>query len=423
MENSTKQSIWSGFYKKSIAQRQQILAKERGLLAEDIALLNKEGPLPLAIADTITENVIGTFALPFSVAPNFLINGKEYVVPMVIEEPSVVAAASNAAKMAREKGGFKAEYSGSIMTGQIQLVGEDISEAEKKIQEAKSELISKADLLFANLKAYGGGAVGMQVRRFITPRGQMLVVEFDVNVVDAMGANMINSAMEQLAPTLEEKSGLKARLRILTNLSMKRIASASAVWSKEILGGEDAVEAILDAWAFAMADPYRRATHHKGIMNGIDAVAIATGNDWRAIEAGAHAYAAMKDASITTYAKTKEGDLAGKIVLPLAVGTVGGSMKANPCAVLGQKILGAKSSAELAQVMAAVGLAQNLAALKALAGEGIQAGHMRLHARHIAKLAGAKDDEIDKVVEAMIMQKQVSQEKAKEILGQIRKTS
>lgn len=423
MENSTKQSIWSGFYKKSIAQRQQILAKERGLLAEDIALLNKEGPLPLAIADTITENVIGTFALPFSVAPNFLINGKEYVVPMVIEEPSVVAAASNAAKMAREKGGFKAEYSGSIMTGQIQLVGEDISEAEKKIQEAKSELISKADLLFENLKAYGGGAVGMQVRRFITPRGQMLVVEFDVNVVDAMGANMINSAMEQLAPTLEEKSGLKARLRILTNLSMKRIASASAVWSKEILGGEDAVEAILDAWAFAMADPYRRATHHKGIMNGIDAVAIATGNDWRAIEAGAHAYAAMKDASITTYAKTKEGDLAGKIVLPLAVGTVGGSMKANPCAVLGQKILGAKSSAELAQVMAAVGLAQNLAALKALAGEGIQAGHMRLHARHIAKLAGAKDDEIDKVVEAMIMQKQVSQEKAKEILGQIRKTS
>jgi hydroxymethylglutaryl-CoA reductase len=309
------------------------------------------------------------------------------------------------------------------MTGQIHLVGEDISEAEKKIQEAKSELISKADLLFANLKAYGGGAVGMQVRRFITPRGQMLVVEFDVNVVDAMGANMINSAMEQLAPTLEEKSGLKARLRILTNLSMKRIASASAVWSKEILGGEDAVEAILDAWAFAMADPYRRATHHKGIMNGIDAVAIATGNDWRAIEAGAHAYAAMKDASITTYAKTKEGDLAGKIVLPLAVGTVGGSMKANPCAVLGQKILGAKSSAELAQVMAAVGLAQNLAALKALAGEGIQAGHMRLHARHIAKLAGAKDDEIDKVVEAMIMQKQVSQEKAKEILGQIRKTS
>ena len=414
-------SIWSGFYKRTVSERQKILAQARGLDEKDVALLNKDGPLPLATAETITENVVGTFALPFSVAPNFLVNGKEYVVPMVIEEPSVVAAASNAAKLAREKGGFKTEYSGSIMTGQIQLVKlQDAGAAVAKLNADKAALMTEADTHFANLKAFGGGVVGMQARKLASPRGQMVVVEFYVNVADAMGANMVNSAMERLAPTVEKKTGGTARLRILTNLAIKRIASASAVWSKESLGGEEAVEAILDAWAFAMADPFRRATHHKGIMNGIDAVGVATGNDWRAIEAGAHSYAAMKDASIITYSKNADGDLEGKIVLPLAVGVVGGSMKANPCAVLGQKILGAKSSGELAQVMAAVGLAQNLAALKALAGEGIQAGHMRLHARHVAKTAGVSDAELERAVEFMISSRQVNEAGAKAALHKLR---
>ncbi len=413
-------SIWSGFYKRPIAERQKVLAQAKGLDEKDIALLNKEGPLPLAVADTISENVIGTFALPFSIAPNFLINGKEYVVPMVIEEPSVVAAASNLAKLAREKGGFTTKYTGSIMTGQVQLVKlADAKETAKKLEAEKASILLEAQELGAFLKVFGGGVKDVAWRTLASPRGPMMVVEFKVDVQDAMGANMVNTLMEKIAPSLEKRTGGTARLRILTNLAIHRITSSTAVWSKESMGGEEAVDAILDAWAFAMADPFRRATHHKGIMNGIDAVGIATGNDWRAIEAGAHAYAAMKDASITTYSKNADGDLEGKIVLPLAVGTVGGSMKANPCAALGQKILGAKSSEELAGVMASVGLAQNLAALKALAGEGIQAGHMRLHARHIAKMAGASEEEAGKVVELMITSKQVNDAGAKAALREL----
>lgn len=418
---STKDLAWSGFYKKPVSERQLVVAKEKGLDEADIALLNKDGPLPLATADTITENVIGTFALPFSVAPYFLVNGKEYVVPMVIEEPSVVAAASNAAKMAREMGGFKTKYSGSIMTGQIQLVGiKDTVEIQKKLEAEKEAVLTEAREAGKFLQTFGGSIKGMTARTAMGPTGSMLVVEFNIDVRDAMGANMVNTIMERMAPSLEKRTGGKARLRILTNLSMHRIVSASAVWNAKALGGEEAVDAILDAWAFAMADVFRRATHHKGIMNGMDAVAIATGNDWRAVEAGAHAYAALKGASLTTYRKNADGNLEGIITLPLAVGTVGGSMKANPCAALGQKILGAQSSEELAGVMASVGLAQNLAALKALSLEGIQAGHMRLHARHIAATAGAKPDEIDKAVEYMQANKKMDANGAKEALAKLR---
>ncbi|VVC02394.1 3-hydroxy-3-methylglutaryl-coenzyme A reductase [uncultured archaeon] len=421
MTSNKGESVWSGFYKKPISERQQIVAKERKLDATDIALLNKDGPLPLATADTITENVIGTFALPFSVAPYFLVNGKEYVVPMVLEEPSVVAAASNAAKMAREKGGFATKYSGSVMTGQIQIVKvTDAAMMAKKLETDKTEILAEADKYCGHLKPYGGGMKGMQARHALGPTGQMLIVEFHINVIDAMGANAVNTVMEKMAPYLEKKTGGKVRLRILTNLCLHRIVSSSAVWSKEALGGEEAVDAIMDAWAFAMADNFRRATHHKGIMNGMDAVAIATGNDWRAVEAGAHSYAALKGASITTYRRNADGDLEGSITLPLAVGTIGGSMKANPCAALGQKILGAKTSEELSGVMASVGLAQNLAALKALSTEGIQAGHMRLHARNIAASAGAKPQELDKVAEWMSANKKIDAAGAKEALAKLR---
>ena len=418
---ATDGHVWSGYYKRTIAERQQILAAERGLDSADLALLNKEGPLPLAAADTISENVVGTFALPFSIAPNFLINGKEYVVPMVIEEPSVVAAASHGAKMARESGGFKTQYSGSVMTGQIQLVGvKNISDVSKKLEADKDALLAEADSFAGHIKPFGGGVVGMQTRSVMTSQGLMLMVEFSINVADAMGANAVNTILEKMAPSLEQRTGGVARLRILTNLCLGRIASASATWKKEELGGEAGVEAILDAWALAMADPFRRATHHKGIMNGMDAVAIATGNDWRAVEAGAHAYGALKNASITTYKKTPSGDLEGKIILPLAVGTVGGSLKANPCAALGQKILGAKTSGELAMVMASVGLAQNLAALRALAGEGIQKGHMRLHARHIAAAAGAGEGEVDEVVRRMEAANAITEAGAKSALKEMK---
>lgn len=404
-----------------MSERQKILASQRGLDAQDLAVLNKDGPLPLSVADTISENVVGTFALPFSVAPHFKVNGKDYVVPMVIEEPSVVAAASHSAKMAREKGGFSTQYSGSVMTGQVQLVGiKDAQAAAKKLEEEKEAVLAEADSHCGHLKPYGGGLKGMQARVLRTPLGSMVVVEFHINVIDAMGANAVNTVMERMAPSLEKRTGGKVRLRILTNLCLQRIVSASAVWSRESLGGEEAVDAILEAWAFAMADPARRTTHHKGVLNGMDAVAIATGNDWRAVEAGVHAYAGMKGASVTAYKKNPDGDLEGTITIPLAVGTVGGSMKASPCAALGQKILGAKSSEELAGVMASVGLAQNLAALKALATEGIQAGHMRLHARHIAAQAGAKPDEMDRAVDAMLAEKKMDVAGAKSVIEKLR---
>ena len=412
---------WSGFYKKSVAERQKILAEASNLDSSDLAILNKDGPLPLASADQMSENVVGTFGLPLSVALNFVINGKEYVVPMAIEEPSVVAAASNAAKMARATGGFRTTYTGSIMIGQIQLVQvRDMEAAKKKLEQNKAKLIEQANSDAKYLTAYGGGVTGLQWRTILTDRGQMLIVEFLVNVVDAMGANMVNTTLERMAPTLEELCEAKSRLKILSNLATHRMASATAVWKAEDIGGKEVAEGILDAWTMAMADPYRRATHNKGVMNGIDAVAVALGNDWRAVEAGAHSYAAMKNAALTSYRLDADGNVEGKIVLPLAVGTVGGSMKANPTAALCHKILGAKTSGELAQVMAAVGLAQNFAALRAMASEGIQKGHMRLHARHIAMTAGAKESEVDEVVKRMTAANSVNEAAAAAALKEMR---
>ncbi len=417
----TSQTDWSGFYKLPLAERQKKLADYAQLEPEEIALISKEGPLALAAADQMSENVIGTVGLPLAIAPNFVINGKEHVVPMAIEEPSVVAAASYAAKLAKPSGGFKTSYTGSVMIGQIQLVGfEDVAATEKTLAKEKDKLVAQAQANAGHLTPYGGGVTGVQWRHILTDRGQMIIVEFLVNVSDAMGANAVNTILEKMAPELEEMTGGRSRLRILSNLATLRMAGATAVWKKEDIGGEDVAEGILDGWTMAMADPYRRATHNKGVMNGIDAVAVACGQDWRAVEAGAHSYAALKGAALTTYKLNADGDIEGKILLPLAVGTVGGSLRVNPTAQLCIKILGVKTSGELAQVMAAVGLAQNFAALRAMAKEGIQKGHMRLHAKNVAAAAGAKPEEMDGAVERMTASNAVNEAGAKKALEEIR---
>ncbi len=412
----------SGFYKLSIDERLQKVKEFAGLTDEELEVI-KYGKLPLEVADHMIENVIGLWPLPFAIATNFLINGKDYLVPMAIEEPSVVAAASNAAKMAREAGGFKAEATESIMISQIQVVKvPDLEEAKKTIMAEKEKLLELANEMDPLLVKLGGGARDLEVRTIDTDVGSMLAVHLYVDTLDAMGANTVNTMAEGLAPTIERLTGGKVYLRILSNLADRRLARAKAKFAKSAIGGEEVVEGIMWAYRFAKYDPYRAATHNKGIMNGIIAVARATGQDTRAIEAGAHSYAARsgKYTSLTEYWVDENGDLWGSIELPLAVGTVGGVVRVHPIAKLALKILGVQKARELAQIMAAVGLAQNFAALRALATEGIQAGHMKLHARNIALAAGATPEEVDKVVEKMIREKRISLERAKEILEEIR---
>ncbi len=411
-----------GFYKLSIDERLQKVKEFAGLTDEELEVI-KYGKLPLEVADHMIENVIGLWPLPFAVATNFLINGKDYLVPMAIEEPSVVAAASNAAKMARESGGFEAEATDSIMISQIQVVKvPDLEEAKRTIMAEKEKLLELANEMDPLLVKLGGGARDLEVRTIDTDAGPMLVVHLYVDTLDAMGANTVNTMAEGLAPTIERLTGGKVYLRILSNLADRRLARAKAKFAKAAIGGEEVVEGIMWAYRFAKYDPYRAATHNKGIMNGIIAVARATGQDTRAIEAGAHSYAARggRYTSLTEYWVDENGDLWGSIELPLAVGTVGGVVRVHPIAKLALKILGVQKARELAQVMAAVGLAQNFAALRALATEGIQAGHMKLHARNIALAAGATPEEVDRVVEKMIREKRISLERAKEILEEIR---
>lgn len=416
----------------AVPERLQKLVAERIVSREQAALLAKEGALSLESASKMIENLVGIHCLPFALATNFKVNGKNYVVPMVVEEPSVVAASCNAAKLALPNG-FIADADEPVMIGQIQLVGVTApGEAVKKVVAAKKELIAKANSCDAVLVKMGGGCRDVEARVLETPRGKMLVVHLLVDVRDAMGANVVNTMAEAVAPELEQITGGKARLRIVSNLAVKRLARAKAVWTKKALEesfagkgvdlkGEEIVDAVLDAWAFAAADSFRAATHNKGIMNGVDAVVVATGNDWRAVEAGAHAYAARngKYSSLTTYYKNAEGDLVGEIELPIAVGLVGGATKTHPTAQIALKILGVKTARELAQVIAAVGLAQNFAALRALATEGIQRGHMSLHAYNVAVIAGAKGMQAEKIAAQMIAEKKVSVQRAKELLAEL----
>ncbi|MCD6348580.1 MAG: hydroxymethylglutaryl-CoA reductase, degradative [Candidatus Korarchaeota archaeon] len=411
-----------GFYKLSIDERLQKIKEFAGLTDEEIEII-KHGKLPLEVADHMIENVIGLWPLPLGIATNFLINGKDYLVPMSIEEPSVVAAASNAAKMARESGGFQAEATDSIMISQIQVVKvPEIEEARKAILAEKEKLLEHANEMDPLLVKLGGGARDLEVRVVETDVEPMLVVHLYVDTLDAMGANTVNTMAEGLAPTIERLTGGKVYLRILSNLADRRLARAKAKFAKSVIGGEEVVEGIMWAYRFAKYDPYRAATHNKGVMNGIIAVARATGQDTRAIEAGAHSYAARtgRYTSLTEYWVDENGDLWGSIELPLAVGTVGGVVRVHPIAKLALKILGVQKARELAMVMASVGLAQNFAALRALATEGIQAGHMKLHARNIAMAVGATPEEVDRIVEKMIRERKISLDRAKEILEEIR---
>ncbi len=416
-----KSSRISGFYKLSIEERLKIV-KEFSELSDEEAEFLLKGHLDMELADRMIENVVGMTELPMGFATNFKINGKDYLIPMAIEEPSVVAAASHAAKLAREGGGFFTSSTEPIMISQIQVVGlRNPHFAKMQVLEHKEELMRIANEQDPVLIKVGGGCRDIKARVIDSNMGPMLVIHLHVDVRDAMGANAVNSMAEALAPYIEDITGGKVYLRILSNLAIYRLARARAVWKKDVIG-EDTVKGILYAYEFARVDPFRAATHNKGIMNGIDAVLIATSNDWRAVEAGAHAFAAMDGwyTSLTHYEEDEEGNLVGSIELPMAVGIIGGATSTHPKAKIARKILGIKTAKEFGEILAAVGLAQNFAALRALATEGIQRGHMSLHARNIAVMAGAKGDEIDRVAELLVKEKKVRVDRAKEILEEIR---
>ncbi|UCF13406.1 MAG: hydroxymethylglutaryl-CoA reductase, degradative [Thermoplasmatales archaeon] len=421
MSSVEKSSKVSGLYKMPVEKRVEFVKNFSDLNDEETKIFSSS--LDIETADRMIENVLGTFELPLGVAVNFLVNGKDYLIPMAIEESSVVAAASNAAKIARIKGGFTTESSNPLMIGQIQLLNvKDVIGAVQKILDHKKEILRLANAQDKLLVEFGGGAKDLEIRILDSPIGKMIVIHLIVDVRDAMGANAVNTMCEALAPILEEISSGKIRLKILSNLADKRIVKSKAVFDKEKMGGEQVVNAFLESYTLASIDPYRAATHNKGIMNGIDALIIATGNDFRAIEAGAHAYAARGGlyTSLSTYHKDKNGDLVGELELPLAVGIVGGAGNIHPKARICKKILNIKTAQELAGIVASLGLAQNFAALLALSTVGIQKGHMSLHAKNIAVMAGAKGDQIDKVAEQMIKEKKIKLDRAKEIFEEIR---
>ncbi len=414
-----KSSSYSGFFKLSPLERLKEVAEFTGISSEDQAILQDADSLDMEKADHMIENVIGRYTLPMGVALNFIINGREYVIPMVTEEPSVVAAASNAAKMARPGGGFTTNYTGSVMIAQIQILDvPDPFYAKNLIFENKEKIKTICNEKDPMLVKFGGGVQDVEVRVLDTRIGPMVIVHLLVNTMDAMGANTVNTMAEAVAPFLAEITGGRSELRILSNLADRRLARVRAVFLKEAVGGKDVVEKMLAAYAFAAADPYRAATHNKGIMNGITPVVMATGNDTRAIESGAHAYASRSGryTSLTTWEKNANGDLVGTIELPMAVGLVGGATKIHPTAQVAVKLLGVKSAGELAQIIAAVGLAQNMAAIKALATEGIQRGHMSLHARNLATVAGAKGEALEAIVKQMVAEKNVRLEYAQELM-------
>jgi len=419
MVQNKKTSKISGFYKLPVEKRIEIVNNFSNLDKNEFQNSN----LDIQTADRMIENVIGTLKLPLGIAVNFLINDKEYILPMATEESSVVAAASNAAKIARIKGGFKTEASDPLMIGQIQLLDvSDVAGKAKKILDHKKDLLKLANNQDKILVKLGGGAKDLEVRILDSPIGKMIVTHIIVDVRDAMGANAVNTMCEALAPELEKISGGRVRLRILSNLADKRIVKAKAVFDKEKMGGDKIVDAFLESYNLAVIDPYRAATHNKGIMNGIDSLIIATGNDFRAIESGAHAYAARNGqyTSLTKYWKDKNGDLVGEIEIPLAIGIVGGAGNIHPKAKICKKILGIKSAKELSEIIASLGLAQNFAAVFALSTVGIQKGHMSLHAKNIAVMAGAKDEMIDKVANKLVKEGNVKLDRAKEILKELK---
>ncbi|MFN4309929.1 MAG: hydroxymethylglutaryl-CoA reductase, degradative [Ferrovibrio sp.] len=412
------------------AQRLDALVQAAGLNDADHALLAAPGALPVERANGMIENVVGTFELPFAVATNFQINGRDYLIPMAVEEPSIVAAASYMARIARGCGGFETSSTMPIMRAQVQVIGlSDPHGARLQILAARDEILAAANARDKVLVGLGGGCRDIEVHVFPqTPRGPIVVLHLLVDVRDAMGANTVNTMAETVAPIVERVTGGSVRLRILSNLADRRLARARISLTEESLAtkefsGRRIIDGILDAYTFAAVDPYRAATHNKGIMNGIDPVVVATGNDWRAIEAGAHAWAARSGhyTSLTTWELSNDGRLVGTLEMPMALGLVGGATKTHPLAQLALRILGVATAQELAEITVTVGLAQNMAALRALATEGIQRGHMALHARNIAIVAGATGEEIDKVAAELAASHDVRTDRAAEILARLRK--
>lgn len=420
------------FYNLDQEGRLARLLREANLSADVGNILSGRGGLTGEAADHMIENVIGTFSLPVGIARHFLINGREISIPMVVEEPSIVAGASFMAKLARNTGGFFAATSAPEMIGQIQILDlEDLAAARLILDDQKDALLAKAAQADPLLVELGGGPRDLAVRLISeSPAGPMLVLHLIYDVRDAMGANAVNTAVELLAPDVERLTGGRVLLRILSNLADRRLARARVTictgdLAFDEFSGESVRDGIIEAWAFAMADPYRAATHNKGIMNGIDPVVIATGNDWRAIEAGAHAYAARDGMyrSLSIWEKDDEGNLRGTLEMPMAVGTVGGATRVHPQAKANLGLMGIDSASELAEVIVSVGLAQNLAALRALATEGIQRGHMSLHARQVAIAAGAEGQQIDRLAERLVADQTVRIDHARAILAEWRKTS
>jgi hydroxymethylglutaryl-CoA reductase len=419
-----KTSRVSGFHKFKLQERLKFVQDFCGLSAQDLAVLTREGALNLEAADRMVENVVGTLQIPLGIGMNFQINQKEYLIPMAIEEASVVAAASNAARLARSGGGFFVSNTGPVMVAQIQVVNvRDAHAARLALFERREEILEIANAQDPILIGLGGGARDLEIRVLNSPLGHMLILHLVVDTRDAMGANAVNTMAEKLAPHIEKWSGGRVYLRILSNLADKRLVRARCKVTKEALGGEEIVDGIVWAYTFASVDPYRAATHNKGIMNGVIAVVNATGNDTRAIEAGAHCYAARSGhyTSLTTWEKDVDGHLVGTLEMPMAVGLVGGATKVNPISQLAIKILGVKTAVELGEVIGAVGLAQNLAAIRSLATEGVQRGHMSLHAKNIAAMAGAVGGLIDEVAKRLATEGKVRIDRAKEILEELKK--
>jgi len=422
-----KTSRLGGFYDLSIQERAERVADLAGLDAEELAILTGSGLDPER-ADQMIENVVGTHGLPLGIAANFVVNGRDYLVPMAIEEPSVVAAASYMARIVRDSGGFAASSTEPVMIGQMQIL--DVADpwaARFDLLAQEQRLIELANQTDPMVVSLGGGARGIEVRVWPdTPVGPMLALHLLYDTRDAMGANTINTAAERLTPTVEQITGGRVHLRILSNLADRRLARAKCVIPAERLAfgdysGERVVQGIVEAHVFASVDPYRATTHNKGVMNGIDAVALACGQDWRAIEAGAHAYAARSGGyrPLSTWTRNREGNLVGTLELPLAVGLVGGATRVHPGARVALKVLGVSTARELAEVMAAVGLAQNLGALRALATEGIQRGHMTLHARQIALAAGATGDRVQELADRLVREGAIRLDRAQEILAEL----
>jgi hydroxymethylglutaryl-CoA reductase len=426
MGKEKKSSRIERFYDLSLEEKRQLLIQRGFISPQDLEKLAGERNLPMNIAENMIENVIGTFSLPVGIALNFIINEREVLIPMVVEEPSIIAGASFMAKLARDGGGYIARVDDPVMIGQLQILDiPDLNKAEEIILQKKETLLKNLLDVDPVLRDLGGGPLDIEIRKIQTSAiGPFLVLHLLVDVRDAMGANAVNTACEKLAIDIEEMIGGRVHLRILSNLADRRLASAKCTIPLENLAfgeysGERVRDGIIEAWAFADADPYRAATHNKGILNGIDAVLLATGNDWRAVEAGAHAYAARYGfyRSLSIWSQDQAGNLVGELELPLAVGVVGGATRVHPGAKAALKLMGVSTAQELSEIIVSVGLAQNMAALRALATDGIQKGHMRLHARQIAIAAGAEGDQISRLVDQLIKDNKIRIDHAEKILN------